>query len=171
MAPSNPSTSLAQIHPHRLDVYLMLALAIGALVAGLTLPTIEMKELIFRKNSFSIMAGIQTLYEEKYYFLALVIFVFSIVFPILKLCTLSVLWLVPMAERTRAVVIEWLEIAGKWSMLDVFVVALMIIVTRSSGLVKAKPLPGIYWFMASVVVSMILSTLVKRFHERKSGAK
>ncbi len=153
-----------------MGVYALLALAVGALAAGLILPTIEMKELVFKKTSFSIMAGIRTLYEERYYFLAAVIFVFSIVFPILKLTALSMLWLVPMTARVRETAIEWLEVAGKWSMLDVFVVALMIIVTKSSGLVKAKPLAGIYWFMASVVLSMILSSWIKRLHRRGAQA-
>lgn len=164
--PGSSVSSLVSHYPTRLEIYLLLLGSIATLVIGLSLPTIEMKELIFKKNTFSILTGIQSLYEEKYYFLAGIIFVFSIIFPIIKLCMLTVVWLAPLTVRARGACVGYLEVAGKWSMLDVFVVALMIIITRTSGLIDAKPLPGIYWFAGSVILAMLTSSHIKNLHER-----
>lgn len=166
-SPTNTASLIGAVPPSHAVFYLLLVLtATVMLVLGLALPTIELKELVFKKNTFSILAGIQALVQEKYYFLALIIFVFSIIFPIVKLGILAGSWLLPMTARARQTWIQYLEITGKWSMLDVFVVALMIIITRTSGLIKARPLPGIYWFAGSVILAMLASSYLKQLHNK-----
>ena len=51
--------------------------------------------------------------------------------------------------------VEWLGSLGKWSMLDVFVVAMMVIITKISGFASAQPRIGIYFFGASVFLAML----------------
>jgi paraquat-inducible protein A len=52
-----------------------------------------------------------------------------------------------------------MEIFGKWSMLDVFVTAIFIVWIKLGALASAKAENGIYFFAASVLLTMILSSL------------
>lgn len=145
-------------HP---ETHLMLLGAAACLGFGLVLPTITMKELVFWKHTFSVLTGIQSLYQEKYYFLAAIIFVFSIIFPIAKLLTLSVILYANVPVEKELTLLKWLGILGKWSMLDVFVVAVMIVVTKISGLVKAQAHIGIYVFTLSIMLSMFATMRIE----------
>jgi paraquat-inducible protein A len=59
---------------------------------------------------------------------------------------------------------SWL---GKWSMLDVLVLALVIFYVKASALTEAAALPGIYFFSAAVLMTMIAYALV----EHSPGAR
>jgi paraquat-inducible protein A len=68
-------------------------------------------------TTFSVIGGIGSLLSEGKYGISLVLFVFSILFPVVKL---SVIWKVP----------KLLERLGKYSMIDVFVMALLILAIK-----------------------------------------
>ena len=53
---------------------------------------------------------------------------------------------------------EWL---GKWSMLDVLVLALMIFYIKSNGIADASSQPGIYFFFGAVLLTMLAHGWVK----------
>ena len=57
----------------------------------------------------------------------------------------------------------WVKNLGQWSMGDVFVVALMVVIIRFNGSVAevaVHPLAGLWVFAASVILSMIASALL-----------
>lgn len=147
--------SLAALHPKNTEVPVLILTAFIALIYGLTLPVITLKELVFWKHTFSVVTGIKNLYEEKYFVLAGVIFLFSVLFPFFKLSTLWTLWFFRMAPERRQFLLKWLGILGKWSMLDVFVVAVTLVISKISYLAKAEAHAGIYVFGLSVMLSMI----------------
>ena len=90
-------------------------------------------------------------------FLGLVVLVFSILFPIVKLLYLLLVSTLPAAElRRHAKRLKAIEWIGKWSMHDVLVLALTIFFLKSQGVYDAASLPGVYFFTAAVVL-MILS--------------
>lgn len=155
----NRLSSSARKH---VEVPLLLVSSSVLLYFGLTVHTITIKELIFWKHTFSILSGIWNLYAEKHYVLAIVIFLFSVIFPITKLFVLTALWFVPMTKAAREQCLKWLEMLGKWSMLDVFVVAVTVVITQMSGILEAKPHIGIYLFAASVILSMILTARINK---------
>ncbi|MGO9986088.1 MAG: paraquat-inducible protein A, partial [Rhodomicrobium sp.] len=64
--------------------------------------------------------------------------------------------------------IEWL---GKWSMLDVLVLALLVFYAKSTGLADAVALPGVYFFAASVILTMIAYALIDREFHSAEGEK
>ena len=84
------------------------------------------------------------------------LFVFSILFPFLKLFYLLTLLTspdLPADFRTRSIAtMEWL---GRYSMTDVMVLALMIFYVNSSGYTEAQVLPGAYYFAASALITML----------------
>ena len=150
----------------RMEVYLLWIAAVYTLAKGLSLPVITITELVFRKNTYSVLGGVIQLYNHKDYVLAAVIFIFSFLFPILKLLSLLFLWFMPVDPNARKTVVTWLGHLGKWSMLDVYVVALTILIAKSSTLLKAKPEMGIYYFGASVVLSILTSTQIERLSKK-----
>jgi paraquat-inducible protein A len=84
----------------------------------------------------------------------------------MKLATLAWLWFAPTAEATRRRVLQGLEALGKWSMLDVFIVAIVIVAVKFGWMSKAHAESGVYVFAASIFLSMAVSMWVDRLSKR-----
>lgn len=148
---------------HSLAVGLLIVSASVCLFLGLTLPVIRLTRLYVWTDTFSITSVIWTLFREGEFWLSAVLFVFSILFPALKLLYLLVLFAMPGDSGSKRMKnlnrLAWL---GKWSMLDVLVMALVIFYVKSSGVADAVALPGIYFFAASVILTMITSAQIQK---------
>ena len=155
---TSQNKSLQQLNPRRIDIVILIILSIFLLIIGLTLPILTVRKL-WDSNTYSILTGVQNLWLEKYYVLAVVIFVFSIIFPIEKLISLTTVWFLKLKDEHRKNLVYCMEIFGKWSMLDVFVTAVFIVWIKLGALASAKPENGLYFFGASVLLTMILSSL------------
>ncbi|EKV32808.1 Paraquat-inducible protein A [Caenispirillum salinarum AK4] len=131
--------------------------ALVLLGLGIGLPLLHIDRLWLFTDSVSLWQAIVTLYSEGEPFLAVVLTAFSIVFPVLKL--IGVLWAWRRPSPRMAAVVDGL---GKWSMMDVLVVALLIVTLKGSGLVNAASAPGVYCFAAAVLLSMIAGMLAKK---------
>jgi len=149
--------SLFQEHPRHVEAPLGLLLSLATIIVGLTLPVMSIEKLIFWEDSYSILQGAASLWENSHYFLAVLIFGFSVVFPNLKLAALGVIWFVPLEREARKKALWWTKALGKWSMLDVFVVALTIVLSQSEGLLDARPRAGLYVFSAGVLASLVVT--------------
>ena len=158
---------MARQHPFRIDIPLLIAASAVTLFMGLKMPVLTVSKL-WEKTTFSIPSGIQNLWQEKYYFLAALIFFFSIVFPIAKLLTLFVIWFFRLKERYKKWALYWLGLLGKWSMLDVFVTAILIVAVKLGPLAKAKAELGIYYFAGSIFMAMAATSLVNFLAHVKS---
>jgi paraquat-inducible protein A len=144
-------------------IFLLVIAASGCLILGLTLPAVQFTRLYFWSDTHSLTSIITALYKSGEVFLAAVIFIFSVVFPFFKLVYLAAAGLVvsrPGMANTKILSrMAWL---GKWSMLDVLVLALIVFYAKSAALADASALPGIYFFAASVLLTMIAYGLVGR---------
>jgi len=110
----------------------------------------------------TIMSGVVLFWNTGSKGLAVIIFIASIVVPVSKLAALA--WLnataqarsrtAPMA-RTRAY--RAIEFVGRWSMLDIFVVALTVALVRFDALVVITAGPGAIAFGCVVIVTMVAS--------------
>lgn len=154
--------SLCLANPYRIDILLILIVAATCLGIGLFKPVLSIQHMILFQDAFSIWEGIRILYQDKQYFLTILVFFFSIIFPIVKLVLLFVIWVFPFKESDRDFILRWLEVLGKWSMLDVFVVALIIVAAKLAVFASAEPQFGIYVFAAAIFLSMITSFLIHR---------
>lgn len=146
---------------------LMLLASAGLLVAGWIAPIMTVETLLVLSDDISLLGSCWQLLREGEIFLFLVIFVFSIVFPVVKLAVALYLWLLADVERPGFLrSLAWIETLGKWSMLDVFVVALSVVAIQVSLVTSVAIHPGIYLFSAAVVLSLVavgrLSTLARR---------
>ncbi|MCB2145372.1 MAG: paraquat-inducible protein A [Deltaproteobacteria bacterium] len=111
-------------------------------------------------QSDTIMSGVIFFMKTGSWGIALIIFVASIVVPIAKLIVLSGLLLSVQRrsrwrpeERTRLYRIT--ELVGRWSMLDVFVVTVMVALVRLGFLTTIEAGSGVVYFAAVVVITMI----------------
>jgi paraquat-inducible protein A len=138
----------------------LLSLAIiGAsvcLALGITLPIIRLTKYVFWTTEHSLLSTVQSLIKDGQYFLGITVFVFSILFPIVKLLYLLLISTLPQTEivrlRPQLRALEWL---GKWSMHDVLVLALTIFFIKSQGLYDAASLWGVYFFTAGVLLMIL----------------
>lgn len=172
-APSTPqlpapatSHSLIALFPWHLHVPILLVAAIVALAFGLTLPVMKVEKAYFWQDDYTLVTGAKGLWEKGEHFLAAVLLLFSGVFPVIKVLLLGVLLVVPVRARPRARIIEFTDAVGRWSMLDVFVVAMFIVLARSKFIATAEPAPGLYVFCAAVVLSMLLSMELRRLSRK-----
>ena len=132
-------------------------LAAILLVAGWMLPIMTVERLLFLSREISILQGVAELWSEDEAFLAIVIGAFSILLPAVKLALALYLWFHAEAgsqQLRRA--LSLLELAGRWSMLDVFVVALLVVAIRTSLIDDVTVHPGVYVFTAAIVLSLVV---------------
>lgn len=163
--------SLLELHPrHAILVPLAILVSTALLITGLSLPLLHAQQMVFWKSSYSVWAGIQELWRHNELLLAGILFFFSIVFPILKLSMLIIIWFWKLPEEQRARLLHWLGLLGKWSMLDVFVVAILIVLVKLGPLAKVEPRIGVYVFAAAILCSMCTTMYVDLLvrHPRRS---
>jgi paraquat-inducible protein A len=110
----------------------------------------------------TILSGVKELWVNGSADLAVIVFVASIMVPMLKFLVLGMLlissqrrteWAQP--QRTR--LYRLVEFIGYWSMLDVFVVTLLSALVRFNVLSRVEPLPGVIFFGLTVVLTMLAS--------------
>jgi paraquat-inducible protein A len=110
----------------------------------------------------TILSGVALFWNDGDYPLAAVIFVASILVPMLKLVTLGFLVISVQRRSTwrprqRTTLFRIVEGIGRWSMLDVFVITLTIALVRFKSLAVITPGPGALAFASVVVLTMIAS--------------
>ncbi|ACS85448.1 membrane integrity-associated transporter subunit PqiA [Musicola paradisiaca] len=120
---------------------------------------IMVTEALGEQLTSTIMSGVILLWEMGSYPVALVIFIASIMVPTLKMLALA--WLCWCArghhhhdtERMHRVY-EMVEFVGRWSMIDVFVIAVLSSMVRIGRLMSIYPAIGAVLFAAVVILTM-----------------
>jgi len=162
-----PPAAAAPGMARTLAVGVMIIGATACLVLGLTLPVLQLTYFYVWSDTHSFVSIVRALYAEQELFLAGVLVVFSMLFPAIKLLYLIVAYTTMAAGGARRRVLNRMSWLGKWSMLDVLVLALVIFYVKASALTEAAALPGIYFFSAAVLMTMIAYALV----EHSPGAR
>jgi paraquat-inducible protein A len=108
----------------------------------------------------TILSGVVELWQKGSPDLAVIVFTASIVVPVLKFLVLGTLLISArrgseLARRQRAALYRLVEFIGYWSMLDVFVVALLTALVRFGVFSRVEPLPGVIYFSLVVVLTML----------------
>jgi len=123
------------------------------------LPIMETRSL-FGAQQDTIMSGVVYLWSSGSWVLALVVFIASVAVPLLKLLSLTVLlisvqrrWHRQALQRTK--LYRFLELIGRWSMLDVYVVTILVALVQVQSLALIRPGAGVLAFAAVVVLSML----------------
>jgi paraquat-inducible protein A len=116
---------------------------------------------ILKYDTKSIVSTIGQLIATKNVFLALLIALFSIIFPVFKV-SLMLAALAPALERSRHRCIEVMHAIGKWSMVDVFVVSVVVafLAFSKDDLSDARVGLGLYYFAAYCILSLLAAHFV-----------
>lgn len=108
----------------------------------------------------TIWSGVRALADEGMWGVAAIVFGASILVPLVKLAVLG--WLVLSAGSGRLVplragLLRAVELIGRWSMLDVFLLAILVAALKLGDVASVAPGPGLAIFATVVVLTMIAS--------------
>ena len=111
-------------------------------------------------DSDTIMGGVALLYTTGSWPLALIVLIASVMVPLGKLIALSYLLISVQrgsiqSNRERTRLYRLVEIIGRWSMLDVFVDTFTVALIQLQPLMSVEPGPGVLFFAAVVVLTML----------------
>jgi len=147
------------------------ALALAAvvmLVPAYSLPVMHLGMVGKISSDTTIMSGVRQLWRQDLGVLAAIVFAASFLVPLLKLTGLA--WLVAAAwrrdrrhSRLLTRIYGSIDFIGRWSMLDVFLVAFLCGAVRFGKLAAVQPRPGVAAFGAVVVLTMLAT---RRFDPR-----
>jgi len=144
---------------HSLQWTLALLITSVILYLPANIMPIMITDLLGDKMPSTIIAGVVLLWSEGSYPVAMVIFIASIMVPTLKMIAIG--WLCWNAngngrrdnERMH-LLYEVVEFVGRWSMIDVFVIAVLSALVRMGGLMNIYPAMGAVMFALVVVMTM-----------------
>jgi paraquat-inducible protein A len=114
----------------------------------------------YRKDT--IISGVVHLWRTGSWMIAVIVFVASIMIPLLKLISLTLL-LVSVQRRStwrprqRTRLYRMVELVGRWSMLDIYVVTLLAALVQLGAMAVVKAGPAAIAFGAVVVLTMFAS--------------
>ena len=105
----------------------------------------------------TIIGGVIQFWQQEDYPVAIIIFTASIMIPVLKLISLT--WLTLAARRgwrprRNTQLFRATELVGRWSMTDVFVVAILVGVVQLGSVMSIEPGGGAVAFAGVVILTM-----------------
>ena len=110
----------------------------------------------------TIIGGVQELYDSGLAPMAAIVFLASIVIPFAKLASMS--WLLLMHGQTtyrreRTAVLRILHHIGSWSMIDLFLLSILVAVGQLGILASVRAEPGALFFAAVLVVTLLAAEI------------
>lgn len=117
---------------------------------------------LFNYRKDTIVSGVVELWKTGFWVIAVIVFIASVTIPLFKLISLTLLlvsvqrrstWL----PRQRTRLYRLVELVGRWSMLDIYVVALLAALVQFGSIATVKAGPAAVAFGAVVVLTMLAS--------------
>jgi paraquat-inducible protein A len=143
-----------------LKTWTFLVAAIILYLPANLLPIMDTESLLLGSHSDTIMSGIVVLWRAGSWLLAIIVFVASIMVPMLKMIALLTILIavhrgVSVHCHDLSKLYRLLEIVGRWSMLDIFVVAILVTLVQLQFVANVTPGKGAAAFGAVVVLTML----------------
>jgi len=140
-------------------VWAYLIAGIIAYIPANIYPMLLTRTLLTEEKS-TIIGGAVELFDHGSYGIALIIILASVVIPLSKFVAVAVLGLsvtgrLKMDSHTRHRLFEVVEFIGRWSMIDVFVVAILAALVQLNTLAAIEPGFAALAFGASVILTML----------------
>jgi len=139
--------------------------SLALLGMGAVAPLLTTERFYFFSNTFSLISGLQQLVTNEQLLIAAVIGLFSLCLPVIKG---AVIWIAASPDAQRGPLLSLADRFGKWSMLEVFVAALLIIALKLGPVVDATLHFGAWLLAASVLLSGIASQFLAHEPRRKT---
>ena len=114
----------------------------------------------YRENT--VWSGCVQLFQDGQWPVAIIVFLASIVVPLLKLIGLFFLVITtqsgsPRLERFRTSIYRGIKTIGPWAMLDVFLLAILVSLVKLGRIATVIPGPGLLAFTSVVVLTILAS--------------
>ena len=127
------------------------------LIAGMVLPMFSFHKFYIFNDTFSLIGGVIYLLQQGEFLLFLILFGFTVALPMYKMMLSFLLVSKRIRERESEIkVVNHLAIVGKWSMTDVFVIAILAATVKLDMIASIEVHAGLYVFAAGVITSMLL---------------
>ena len=143
----------------RLGVGLLLLVSFICNVTALLIPFMDLR-IGLRETPYRLTNTISMMWDKGLHVLAVLVIAFSVVFPFAKLAVLAWVCARPAMGATGRRWLHEVERLGKWSMLDVFLVCIILTLTTDQFFVGARPLAGIPVFTLAIMLSMLSGELL-----------
>ena len=161
----------ARLHerkPHSLIVTTVLVVCAAVLYIPANVLPVMNTRTIFDDEQDTIMSGVLVLLQSGSWPIALLVFVASIVVPLLKILALGVLlysvWRpAPRRRLQRSELYRMIEFIGRWSMLDIYAISLLATLVQVQSFASVIVGWGAWAFAAVVVLTLLAS---RSFDER-----
>jgi paraquat-inducible protein A len=153
----------AALHERRPYAFTVTAALVAAgfllYVPANVLPVLTLVSLGHRQSN-TIITGVLELVHNRLWPLALIVFLASIVVPLLKLCGLTWMLLATLQGSSRALIVRTryfrlIDTVGSWSNVDVFVASVLVALLQFGAIAQARAGVGLTAFAAVVIITMI----------------
>jgi len=140
------------------------------LIAGFTAPMMTLTKFLLFNNSFSLVSGIWQLLLDGKVLLFCLITGFSIILPTAKIILLFTL-LRPniLHSEQRQKYLHLMHDYGRWAMLDVMVVAILIVTVKLGAIASIEVHSGLYIFGVAVLLIMFITQQVVSMQTNHNG--
>lgn len=138
------------------------ALLVLAFGASLFLPVMRVTKWKLWSHEFSLYTGVQEILKEGEPVVGLALLLFVVLLPFLYYSSLAVLTcLRPDGAGSRRAA-RWFQHLAKWSMFDVFGLAILVVFLKVSDLVTVEPRIGMLVYFGAIALSTFLTWRVQR---------
>lgn len=141
-----------------------MVLAPFCLALGIVLPLVRFETLYVLKREPSLVDIVTSLFRDGDYALAAVVFLVSIVFPIMKMLVVMArpLGIAPAGGWAARLLPQ----LARWSLMDVLLVAVVIVAAKTGGIATALSQPGLWFYAASALMAVVAHVLGERMGQR-----
>jgi paraquat-inducible protein A len=137
----------------RYGVLLLLLFSMICNVVVFFLPFMELRQGLIVQD-YTLFRSVEMLWKSGIYVLAILVVAFSVVFPFAKLTVIASATLVSLPGPRLRQALALVERLGKWSMLDAFLVSIILVLTSNQLFVGASPRAGLPLFILAILLSM-----------------
>lgn len=147
----------------------LLIVASLLLFGGFISPIMTITQFIWINHSFSIVSGVWQLWQENHIILFIIVAGFSIILPIAKIIVLFNLLLSQTGQiQHHKKFLQLMHNYGRWAMLDVMVVAMLIVSVKLGAIASIQIHAGLYLFGSAVLLIMFITHYVVKLYEVQS---
>jgi len=146
--------------PHSIArVWALIITAMVLFIPANLLPIMRV-DFLGTKSYSTIMDGIIYFFHEGEYGIGLIIFIASVLVPLFKMIGMVIILLSIQFKwrkglRHKSSMFRFIEFIGRWSMLDIFVIALMSTLVSFGGFTATVAAPAATYFSTVVVCTMV----------------
>jgi len=120
--------------------------------------------IIGKVDPLTVLGGVHELYDSGLKLIAAVVFLASFILPLAKLVALG--WVLfqhgsPRLRRERSYVFKIVHVIGSWSMIDIFLLAVLAAVGQLGALASVRAEPGCMVFAAVLLCSLVAAEIYK----------